>query len=214
MAIDRGEALPPPADLASRKITLKPLLPDPALQWHRIGKTRFSPRYFSTDDGWRFSREDMPGVLYLGDSIDTCFWEVFWDDLVNRPVDERRLDMAKVDERSAWECLIPASLQVVDTLDPRVLREIGAHGGTFLGPYKICQMWAKALREHPAKPAGIRYESARNKGNVCLALFQERCESLEWDFGTSVPLRSHLELAKRLAALGRGLPPSIIAPSD
>ena len=153
-------------------------------------------------------------MLYLGDSVDTCFWEVFWDDLVSRPVNERRLDMAKVDERSAWECVLPAPLQVVDTLAPGVLREICAHGGTFLGPYKICQMWAKALREHPTKPAGIRYESVRNKGSICLALFQERCETLGWDFGTGVPLRSHLGLAKRLAALGQSLPPTLTTSVD
>ncbi|MDX2187828.1 MAG: RES family NAD+ phosphorylase [Opitutaceae bacterium] len=208
MASDLGHAQLPPADLAKRTFPLKTLAAG-RTRWHRIGKTRFSPGYFSTDSGWRFSREDMPGTLYLGDSPETCFWEVFWDDLVSRPEGERRLDRAKVAERSAWEVTLPAALRVVDTFDARLLRAIGAHAGTFLGPYSTCQAWAKALREHPSKPDGLRYESARNRGSVCLALFAERCEKLPWDFGSGTVLTSHAGLAGTLATEGGLLPPAV-----
>ncbi|WP_404420698.1 RES family NAD+ phosphorylase [Nibricoccus sp. IMCC34717] len=208
MAADKGNAQPPPADLASRTFPLRPL-PAAGPSWHRIGKTRFAPGYFSNDSGWRFSREDMPGVLYLGDSPETCFWEVFWDDWVTRPPADRRLDRGKLEERSAWEVALPAPLRVVDTLDAKVLRALGAHGGTFLGPYVICQAWAKALREHKLKPDGIRYESARNKGSVCLALFAERCEALPWRFGKGRALMKDPGLTAALSATDGLLPPSV-----
>jgi hypothetical protein len=208
MASDFGQALPPPSDFATRTFPLKTLTSRRA-KWHRIGKSRFSPGFFSQDTGWRFSRGDMPGTLYLGDSPETCFGEVFWDDLVSRPVAERRLDRAKLAERSAWQVCLPAVLRVVDTLDAKVLRALGAHAGTFLGPYAVCQEWAKALRGHASLPNGIRYESARNKGSVCLALFAERCEKLPWDFGKGTPLLTHKGLAETLRTGGGLLPPTV-----
>lgn len=202
MALDHGHALPPPTDIASRALPLKDAtLIAPA--WYRIGKTRFSPIFFTQDDGWRFSASTMPGVLYLGDSPDTCFWEVFWDDLVSRPENERRLDDAKVKERSLWQIELPAAFRIIDTTDPDTLNSIGAHGGTFSGPYAICQQWAAAFRTHPANPDGLCYESARRKGRKCLALFSERTAASAWSVPSDGnPLPESAELADLLVSHG------------
>lgn len=205
MALDQGQALPPLKDIASRALSLRDVT-GIARNWYRIGKTIFSPIYYTQDDGWRFSAPTMPGTLYLGDSPETCFWEVFWDDLVSRPENERRLDSAKVMERSLWQIKLPAAFQIVDTTDPDTLNAIGAHGGTFSGPYAICQQWATAFRAHPATPDGLFYESARRKGRKCLALFSERTAASAWsipgDGGDGIPLPASAELAALLVSHG------------
>ncbi|HEX2101747.1 MAG TPA: RES family NAD+ phosphorylase, partial [Candidatus Synoicihabitans sp.] len=201
MARDQGEALPPPSDLANRRLDLRLLASDTrgsAAGWRRIGKTARSPVFFSNHPGWRFSSPDLPGTLYLAESPEVCFWEVFWDDLVTRAEAHRALDLAKVAERSIWTLQLPARLRVVDTFDAATLREIGAHGGTFSGPYRVCQAWAKALRQHPERPDGILYESVRHRGGRCLALFAETCEALAWEPQDQRALRECPELAALL----------------
>ena len=208
MAIDQGHAQPPPTDLATRKI---PLIKASALSektWHRIGKSTRDPLYYTNDSGWRFSRKDMRGTLYLGATIDTCFWEVFWDDLATRPPEERRIDAGKVLERSAWTASVPKGLTLVNTLDAQGMIDLGAHGGTFNGPYAICQEWAKALREHPMKPHGILYGSARNVGSKCLALFQEYEGTFAPSFSNQTPLSNHSGLAAILTQ--NGFPPALV----
>jgi hypothetical protein len=130
----------------------------------------------------------MPGTLYLGASADVCFWEVFWDDLATRPPAERRLSHKKVIERTAWTTALPAALSLVNSTHPAGLQEMGAHGGTFRGPYSVCQAWAKALREHPQKPHGILYESVRLTGGLCVALFAEYAGTFALKFENKTPL--------------------------
>ena len=185
MAIDKGEPSRPPLDLREREITLTPIGPNsgtPWLSWSRIAKTKRGPIYFSQDSSWRFSREDMPGTLYVAQNPATAFKEVFWDDLVSRPPRERRLDRLKIEERSLYLCALPKLLEVIDATNTDTLDALSAHGGTFGGAYSICQDWAFALRAHSSKPEGILYESVRNKGNLCLALFEEHCAKLAWEF--------------------------------
>ena len=178
MAADRGTAQPPPGDLSGRTFDLAGI--SAGTPWFRIARSTQSPVFFSQSDGWRFSAPAMPGTLYLADREETCFWEVFWDDLVSRPPGEQRLDLARVAERSLWKLSLPRLCHVVDATDPVTLRRLGAHGGTFLGPYAVCQQWAAALRSHPLNPDGILYESARDKGRRCLALFAERIGAENW----------------------------------
>lgn len=201
MALDRGKADPPPADLAARSIPLRDDLA--ARDWFRIGLAVHDPLYYSTSDGWRFSSPAMPGTLYLGDAAETCFWEVFWDDLVSRAPAERRLDERKVRDRTLWEMPLPRQVRVVDTTSAAVLRTIGAHGGTFGGPYEMCQRWAAALRAHPSAPDGILYESARDKPHLCLALFAERTAHDAWAAsGPGIPLVESTVLAAVLRSNG------------
>ncbi len=199
MAKDQGQASPPPADLATRALPLRSV----EGVWHRIGRREFPPRHFSNSSGWRFSHEDQPGVLYLGDRPETCFWEVFWDDLVSRPATERRLDLAQVASRVLWALPLPGRLRVVDTTSAATLRAIRAHAGTFLGPYANCQSWAAALRAHPSEPDGLLYPSAREAGGLCLALFAERCAQLPWaEAPEPRPLLQDLTLARLVLAEG------------
>jgi hypothetical protein len=207
MASDKGEAVPPPVDLHERTLPLIEASVFNATSWFRIGKTKYAPKFFSQDDGWRFSRRDMPGVLYLGSTEVTCFWEVFWSDLATRKPEERRLDKAKVEERSIWGAVIPSSITVVNTFSASGLQDMSAHAGTFAGPYVICQQWAKALREHPQKPHGIFYESVRNRGSPCLALFEERTADEEFQFSDPAPLLTCRELTSTLKKFG--LPPTV-----
>lgn len=209
MASDLGHAQPPPADLARRQLPIVLWNEQGTGPWFRIGKTRFKPGFFSQDPGWRFSSKDMPGTLYIGDSVETCFWEVFWSDLATRPPAERRIDMSKITERSAWRLAATANVLLVNTFDPEGMREMSAHSGTFLGPYAICQAWAKAIREHPARPHGILYESARNRNALCVALFEERCGTVELDFTDQTPPASSRELAQLLRRYG-DLPPALL----
>ena len=202
MALDQGPATPPPPDLGARLLRLREV----SGPWHRIGQARFSPLYYSQDPGWRFSSASQPGVLYLGDTPETCFWEVFWDDLVSRPPAERRLDAAKVNARRLWALNLPGALRVVDTTAAATLHALGAHGGTFLGPYANCQAWAAALRIHPTAPDGLLFASARHTDRVCLALFAERTAHLGWAAPTSgQELRAIPGIAPVLSTHGLGL---------
>ncbi|HEU5080376.1 MAG TPA: RES family NAD+ phosphorylase [Opitutaceae bacterium] len=194
--------MPPPSDLAERHIPTILLSELPVTIWHRIGKSKHPPAHYSTDAAWRFSRPDMPGTLYLGASAEICFWEVFWDDLATKPPAEHRIPHKKVMERSAWTATLPKPLSVVDILDPIGLQEMGAHGGTFRGPYSVCQDWAKALREHPEKPQGILYDSVRLAGGRCLALFAEYATDFPANFSDQTPLYTHAKLADLLEKHG------------
>jgi hypothetical protein len=199
MALDQGQPVPPPADLAQRALSLKSVSID--VGWCRIGKASYDPVHFTTDPGRRFSLPDLPGVLYLANEPETAFWEVFWDDLMTRPDRERRLDSGKLTERKLWILTLPREIRLVNTLDAAAMHELSAPDGTFQGPYDNCQAWAAALRGHPSRPDGLLYSSARRTGHWCLALFEEAFAGVRWDVPQpGVPLLESLELA---AVIGR-----------
>lgn len=201
MALDQGKPVPPPADLNSRTIEI---LPDGGyeLDWSRIGQKKYSPIHYSQDSGWRFSSSRIPGILYLGDDAVTCFWEVFWDDLITRPLADRRLDHAKVDARACAQVVVPRGLRIIDTRDAEVLRTISAPHGTFQGPYTNCQAWAEAFWNHPVKVHGFLFDSARNAGGVCLALFEDRMATLNIVATAAVPLLESQSIATEITRYG------------
>lgn len=112
-------------------------------------------------------------MLYVADSRITAFWEIFWDELGTRAPGDRRIDGRKLMQRRVSRLEVEAR-RIFDATDPNTLNAASAPSAAFSGDYAKCQEWALALFEHPQKPDGILYESARTKGARCMALFDER----------------------------------------
>jgi hypothetical protein len=184
MALDHGGPVPPPANLASRKLALKAI---PIKRWWRIHRDGDAPCLFSEDPANRFSSAGL-GVFYAADAAVTAFWEVFWDDLATRAPGERRISKARLAARVVTPVTPSRAVRVFDATDGRSLKAVSAPAGTFSGDYANCQRWAKALAAHPAAPEGIQYPSARHGGARCLALFAGpvACDALQ--FGGHTPV--------------------------
>jgi hypothetical protein len=150
----------------------------------RIYRAEHDPCFFSPNPSNRFSSASL-GVLYLGDTPATAFWELFWDELATRKRGDRRIGKAKLDEREICTARIGRRLRVFDATDANVMNAVSAPSATFSGDYDKCQPWALALFAHPSKPDGIIYESARAKGAKCLAVFGGRvqCADISWSKG-------------------------------
>lgn len=196
MATDKGATVGPPADLSTRKLHLRLLKP---IEWWRIHRWTRGACYFSDDPANRFSCAGV-SVLYLATTPETAFWEVFWDDLGTRPSTERRISRTALEARGLCEALPLRSYRVFDATNARTLREVSAPSGEFAGDYDQCQAWALALSNHPQKPDGILYESARSKRQNCLALFSGPTDCRQLRFAASTRLSQHSEI---LRCLGR-----------
>lgn len=193
MARDRGGNVPPPADLTRRPLRLRPLAAD---DWSRIHRAELGPCYYSEDPGNRFSSAGF-GVLYLADQAKTAFW-LFWDELGTRAENERRIGRAKLNQRVVRGAHVKRPLRVFDATNPRSLKAVSAPTATFSGDYANCQLWARALYDHPSKPDGVLYPSARHGGAVCLALFAQRTGCADLDFGVATSVGESLEILKAI----------------
>lgn len=171
MSDDQGNASVPPETIEQARIV--PLKLDEGTKWSRIA--RQAPGVFSKAAGNRFSDPRLPaGILYCGDSLETCFWEVFWDALSAR---DRYvcLPLAHLSERSAFSVWFKRTLRVFDATNPAQLKAVGASGvACFSGPYSTSRLWARRLHDCDARLDGILYASARSGSGRNLALFGDR----------------------------------------
>ena len=71
-------------------------------------------------------------VLYLADSKLTGFWECFGDELNDQARGEQALSTHVLAQRQWARFNIAPTLRVLDLIDPRTLRAMGADGSTFL----------------------------------------------------------------------------------
>ncbi len=195
MSDDRGHAVPPPIDLATRTLPLGVVAK--GTRWWRVHRSVLGPCHFSESRANRFSSDGL-GALYLADRDITAFWEVYWDDLATRPPDQRRIARAKVDERSVCRVTVVRDLSVFDATDDASLLAVSAPTATFSSDYGTCQAWAVALAAHPSKPSGIKYRSARQASGVCAAFFALRAACDDFRFGPSKAVGASTSLVKKL----------------
>ncbi len=72
----------------------------------------------------------------------------------------------------------------VGLLADHALPVLGATTGSVTGPYAHSQAWGEATSQHPAKPSGLIYPSARASHLRCLALFDDRVEEVPENRGS------------------------------
>ncbi len=178
MAQDQGRPVPPPADLNKRKLRPADVSPQ---NWRRLFANKHESCFYSPSPSNRFSSAACP-VLYFGDRTVTVFWEIFWDDLGPLAEPDRLLSKNKLIARDVVGVNAKRRFKVFDATNAGALKAVSATLGTFTGDYAHCQAWAIALLNHPEKPEGILYPSARHKGGVCIALFEGRTVCADLDF--------------------------------
>lgn len=168
----RGDAKPPPADLAGRDFG--PHVVVPVLGGWRLSHEKAPLVDWSSSGEARFSHPAHPlKVLYLGMSKETCFWERFGEEIRDQPLNARAISAKVLGERvwKTWKIALGEGPRCLDLSDMKTLRALGADGATFLGSYGITQAWSMALMEHPAGLDGLVYASRLNAPDRCLALF-------------------------------------------
>jgi RES domain len=195
VAHDRGGPVPPPKDLGKRSLLLSHLPLE--RRWWRIHRATLAPCHFSVSPGGRFSSPGL-GVISLAAERITAFWEVYWDDLGTRPPSERRIARTRLTERVICSAVLKRSVAVFDATSAPRLKDVSAPASTFSGDYENCQSWARALFDHPSKPDGLLYPSARHKGGVCLALFASRAACSHFEFGPGKGLADSMTIMRRI----------------
>lgn len=184
---ERGAGRLPPNDFDQRPVQTEPAVPngEPAKHgdWYRIAlplvvEDKGKGSEWLAWDSRRTSRFSHPAspypVLYLGQDMETCFWEAFGEDLLDtKPGARMMMQEAELKSRHLVRFLVPRQLRIFNTLDGAALRAIGADNNTFRMPYPITQAWARALMNHPDGPDGLFYESRLSPfaQKRCLALF-------------------------------------------
>ncbi len=166
----RGEPRRPPAWLKDRELPCVAL----DLAWFRCAPPSRPRLDWDNRPTSRFSGSDLPfRTLYLAEDTPTGFWECFGDDLLDRAPDTRSIPERTYRLRIVVQFGVPTGLRLLNVMDARTLRAIGADGATFKSAYTITQPWADAIMRHPRSPDGIIYESRLNNGRRCLALFEK-----------------------------------------
>lgn len=134
----------------------------------RVHETGRSPCFFSRNPAHRYSPvEGLWTVCYVAETVETCLWERFGDDVLSPGARvSRSLWMTRSVTRGRVD-----GLRICD-LTEAVVREccrvdLSALQHTDLS---IPQAWSRALQEHPARFDALRYGS-RFDGGACLALF-------------------------------------------
>ena len=125
----------------------------------------------------RFSGLDLPlATIYCSESKETCFWEIFGDELISQIPTLRRIN-ATILKDLVWKTItIPPRqpLACIDLTNSKTLRAIGADGSTFLSGYPVTQAWAKVFMEHPDKIDGLIYTSRLDTPTRNLAIFNRQ----------------------------------------
>jgi RES domain-containing protein len=146
-----GEHPEPPGDLASRSPLLAELPAGTTLS--RIHDRRYGPVFFGKTANNRFDSPDGSlGVLYVGIDEYCAFIETFGystgDSVVTR---------TELEGRHLSYLITTQRLTLIDLAGSGALARIGADARLFSGSDAVGQRWSSALRDHPAKPAGLLY---------------------------------------------------------
>ncbi len=134
----------------------------------RVHETGRSACYFSRNPAHRYSPADGPWpVCYVAETIETCLWERFGDDVLSPGARvSRSLWMTRSVTRGRVE-----RLRICDLTDAVVRERCRVDLSALQHPdLSIPQAWSGALQEHPARYDAVRYGS-RFDGGACLALF-------------------------------------------
>ena len=168
---DGPEALgPPPEDLHQRSLRLGSHR-DTAYRVHWLNH---DPKYFGRERKWRF---DDPlgeyGVLYASTSdIGACV-----ETLLPEPGALARagaggsipVSATNIAAHGLAAVAFATTLRYFD-LSGEDLTAIGADASIAAGPWRISQLWSRALFTHPARPDVLLYRSRRDPSRTSLAV--------------------------------------------
>lgn len=174
-------ATAPPADFARAELQIHTVWASE--RFGRIHASRYpdplgygkAPSRFS--DPRRRKDEGRFGVLYLGETLVTCFLEAILRDRRNGMVGDLLLSESELAQRIYAELEIAAPLHLVDLRDNKAIVmgvPSAVHRGTRHG---LGRNWSVAFHEHPEAPDGIIYPSRLN-GRVCLAIYNRALPKL------------------------------------
>lgn len=132
---------------------------------HRSGVTAIQ---FGIRAHHRFSHPDCPfPLLYVGASIPVCLWEYFGDDVFGG---QRVISAARWNGCSLSQIVAPPMQVCAVSLGP-TRDAMGVDKASLLATdLSIPQAWGRAVQQHPAAFAAIKY-SSRFVDQPCLALF-------------------------------------------
>jgi hypothetical protein len=164
----------PSADFARRKIPVTVLDAGVLIRLHASHRPALE---FGTRAGNRFTPENPPhGVMYLGEDLGTCIFEIFGDEMLTA----RTLVRAFKWMNCSVSLIAFPALRVCDFTDSVTTTAAGVDLASLMaheleGP----QAWSRAVMNHPLGFQAIRYAS-RFTGRHCLALFDlpDVCGSL------------------------------------
>jgi hypothetical protein len=111
--------------------------------------------------GHRFSHSESPGgLLYLGESLPTCLWECFGDELLDN---QKRLSASRWAKSHTSRVHSAASFKLCDLTDEKTRLALGVDLSALMHTdLSIPQAWSLAIQNHPAQVDGLRYLSRLN----------------------------------------------------
>jgi len=153
----------PPNDIFKRRF--EPIYFKASL--FRVHKENRAPLYFGRS---RENRFDSPGgeygILYLATDVCCAFRET-----VGRLTQYKIVTRTLLEKRRISQIGVARELLLVDLSSGRGLTPIDADGRLFTGEYRVAQLWALALWNHPDKPDGLYYRSRHDPERFCVALY-------------------------------------------
>jgi len=157
--------LRPGADFDQRMI---PVNRQPQRIWFRVHKTGSPAILFGKLPHHRFSHPNCPfSLLYVGATIQTCFWEYFGDDLFQG---KHAISAGKWRGCCLSQIVVPELKACAVSLE-RTRDAMSVDKASLLAAdLTIPQAWALAVQGHPAGFEAIKY-SSRFLDQPCLALF-------------------------------------------
>ena len=131
------------------------------LERWRVHSRDFPAIRFRNVTSHRFSHPNAPeGLLYLGESVETCLWECFGDEWLET---QSRLSASRWRNSLLSQVRSTASLRICDLTDDQVRLALGVELGSLMNPeLSIPQAWGLAIQTHPSTVDGIRYLSRFN----------------------------------------------------
>ena len=131
------------------------------LELWRVHSRDFPAIRFRNVASHRFSHPDAPeGLLYLGESLETCLWECFGDEWLES---QSRLSAGRWRNSLLSQVRSNAPLRICDLTEDKVLLALGVELGSLMHPeLSIPQAWGLAIQTHPSAVDGIRYLSRFN----------------------------------------------------
>ena len=164
----------PAADFARRKIPVSILNGGVLLRLHVTDRQAL---FFGRRAGNRFTPENSPrGVMYLGEDLETCIFEVFGDEMLEKRCLVRAFRWMNY---SVSKIAYP-ELRVCDFTDAVTNTAAGVDLASLMAQdLEVPQAWSRAVMNHPSGFQAIRY-ACRFTGRHSLALFDlpEVCASL------------------------------------
>jgi RES domain len=117
------------------------------------------------------------GVLYLGESLKTCFLEALLRDLRNGVIGDFPLAERELHIRQYAEIAVAHKLKLVDLRGDAAIRMGVPSDVAGASQQSLARWWSVAFHEHPEQPDGIVYPSRLN-AETNLAIYSRAISKL------------------------------------